>query len=118
MARWIPVLVISGAAGTGLILGVGADAHQTATGWTYPPACCKNNTVTGDCQKIPSIAVRTGPNGFTVLLRPGDHRLVTRRQVFLIPYGDEIPSGDRDFHICLHPTEDHANCFFAPPDGV
>ncbi|EHK79396.1 hypothetical protein SM0020_03470 [Sinorhizobium meliloti CCNWSX0020] len=21
------------------------------------------------------------------------------------------------FHICIHPTQDHMNCFFAPPDG-
>lgn len=95
-----------------------ADAHQAASGWTYPPACCKGDKVGGDCEQIPATTVKTGPNGFVVQLLPGDHHLVTRRQTYLIPYGDQIPSGDGNFHICLHPTEDHENCFFAPPDGM
>lgn len=89
-------------------------AHQ-ARGWTYPPACCKGSDVGGDCQRIPAETVTKGRHGFSVVLRPGDHHLVTRVLNFLIPYGDEIPSGDSDFHICLHPTQDHMNCFFAPP---
>lgn len=71
----------------------------------------------GDCERIPDGHVTKGRDGYSILLYPGDHRLVTKRQMFLIPYGDEIPSGDGDYHICLHPTEDHMNCFFAPPDG-
>jgi hypothetical protein len=102
----------------GLALPGGADAHQAASAWTYPPACCKGDAGGGDCQQIPATTVRTGPHGFVVQLFPGDHHLVTKRQVYLIPYGDQITSGDGNFHICLHPTEDHANCFFAPPDGM
>ena len=56
-------------------------------------------------------------HGYSVSLYPGDHALATRRHRFVIAYGDEMPSGDSDYHICLHPTEDHVNCFFAPPDG-
>jgi hypothetical protein len=92
-------------------------AHQTG-GWTYPLACCRGDHAGGDCERIPNSAVRAGSRGFSVVLEPGDHHLVTRRQAFLVPYGNEIPSGDGDFHICLHPSEDHMNCFFAPPYGA
>ena len=95
----------------------GAAAHDTESGWTYPPACCRGDKERGDCQEIPNASVSTGPDGFRVMLNPGDHHLVTKQHFFRIPYGDTIPSEDSDFHICLHPTEDHANCFFAPPDG-
>lgn len=71
-------------------------AHH-ALGWTYPPACCMGSDVGGDCQRIPGETVTKGRHGFSVVLRPGDHHLVTRDHFFLIPYGDEIPSGDSDF---------------------
>ncbi|KQV28522.1 hypothetical protein ASC97_04430 [Rhizobium sp. Root1203] len=99
-------------------LCVHSDAHQSGSGWTYPPACCKSRDVGGDCEAIPSTAVRKGHRGFSVYLHRGDHHLITRNQLYFIPYGDEIPSGDGDFHICLHPTEDDVNCFFAPPDST
>lgn len=95
-----------------------SHAHQPSSGWTYPPACCKGNDVGGDCDAIPSWDVRKGPRGFSVILQPGDHHLATRSHNFFIPYGDEIPSGDGNYHLCLHPTEDNVNCFFAPPDNV
>lgn len=95
----------------------GAAAHETESGWTYPPACCRGDKERGDCQEIPNTSVSAGPEGFKVLLNPGDHHLVTKQHFFRIPYGNTIPSGDSDFHICLYPTEHHANCFFAPPDG-
>lgn len=108
-----------------------SDAHQSRSAWPYPPWCCNGQDFGGDCEAIPKSQVRKGAGGFSVILHPGDHRLVTRNQLFLIPYGDEKPSGDGDFHICLQPTDDpneadgigrggryHMNCFFAPPDGV
>lgn len=95
-----------------------ADAHEAANRWTYPFACCKGDPEDGDCQRIPYAAVKNRPNGFVVTLYPGDHHRITRRHKFLIPYGNEIVSGDRDYHLCLHPTEEDVNCFFAPPEGV
>jgi len=108
-----------------------SDAHQSGSGWAYPPSCCKGKDFGGDCEAIPRSRVRKGPGAFSVILHPGDHHLVTRNQSFLIPYGNESPSGDGDFHICLQPTDEaneadgigrggryHMNCFFAPPDGV
>ncbi len=108
-----------------------SDAHQSGSGWTYPLSCCNGKDFGGDCEAIPRSQVWKGPNGFSVILHPGDHHLVTRNQLFLIPYGDESPSGDGDFHICLQPTDEpteadgigqggryRMNCFFAPPDDV
>lgn len=95
----------------------GVAAHEPDSAWTYPPACCRGDKNGGDCQEIPDARVRTAPDGYREHLNPGDHHLVTRQQLFRISYGDAIPSGDGHYHICLHPTEDHANCFFAPPYG-
>lgn len=94
------------------------EAHETRAHWKYPPACCKGNVEAGDCERIPGAGVTKGRNDFSIHLRPRDHHLATREHLFFVPYGSELPSGDSDFHLCLHPTEDHLNCFFAPPDGV
>jgi hypothetical protein len=105
---------------TALLTGVfgQSDAHTARRGWTYPPACCKGTAAGGDCQAIPHSAVKKGSRGYTVFLHPGDHRLITRQHLFFIPYGNTIPSGDENYHICLHPTEDNVNCFFAPPENA
>ena len=101
-----------------MVLVVPSDAHQAGSAWTYPLACCRGKDLGGDCDAIPAAGVRKGTRGFSVTLRPGDHPLATRNHWFFIPYGNEIPSGDGDYHICLHPTEDNVNCFFAPPDTI
>ncbi|MCY1336182.1 hypothetical protein D9M68_270270 [compost metagenome] len=124
-ALWVPFAVLS------MGLFASSDAHMAAGGWTYPPACCNGNDVDGDCQAIPSSDVTEGPFGFAIHLHPGDHHLVTRNQLLLIPYGTEIPSHDSNYHICLQPTDDpseaagmgqngkyRVNCFFVPPDSV
>lgn len=95
-----------------------AAAHDAESGWTYPPACCKAHQLHGDCDAIPTPSVRLGRRGFSVFLHAGDHPLATRPHLFFIPYGDEIPSGDDRYHICLHPSENDVNCFFAPPGSV
>ena len=75
-------------------------------------------TETGDCQSIPYATVTPRPNGFVVLLGPGDHNRVTHQDRYFVPYDSVLPSQDHDYHICLHPTEEDANCFFAPPDSM
>ncbi|TAU37644.1 hypothetical protein ELI43_34085 [Rhizobium leguminosarum] len=90
------------------------DAHQADSGWTYPPACCNAHD---DCEAIPAQDISRGTRGFSVFLHAGDHHLATKPHFFFIPYGDEIPSGDGRYHICLHPTENDVNCFFSPPDS-
>lgn len=112
--------VISGSLCSFALLGflAGSDAHQTVSGWVYPPACCQVSGVRGDCQAISSVNVTKSTHGYFILVHPGDHHLATRYHRFFVPYGDEIPSGDQNYHISLHPTEDNLNCFFAPPDAV
>lgn len=95
-----------------------AWAHETASGWTYPPACCHGDLERGECQAIPESAVNEHGGGWSIVLEPGDHRKVTHRNRYFVPYGSEIPSGDSDYHICLHPTEEHENCFFVPPGAM
>jgi hypothetical protein len=107
------LLVIAIVAGTPL-----SDAHQSASGWAYPPACCHGDADGGECQSIPGHAVVERDGGWSIVLNPGDHRKVTHRNRYFVPYGSEIPSGDSDYHICLHPTEEHENCFFVPPDAM
>ena len=94
------------------------DAHQAVGNWTYPPACCRGNDIGGDCEAISSINVTRSTHGYFILVHPGDHHLATRYHRFFVPYGEEIPSGDENYHICLYPTEDNLNCFFAPPNAV
>lgn len=95
-----------------------AWAHRTASGWSYPPACCHGDIESGECQAIPDRSVQEKGGGWSIVLQPGDHRKVTHRNSYFVPYGSEIPSGDSDYHICLHPSEEHANCFFVPPGAM
>lgn len=99
-------------------LATPASAHQAASGWTYPPACCHGDAEHGECQAIPERAVKENGGGWSIVLEPGDHRKVTHRNRYFVPYGSEIRSGDGNYHICLHPTEEHENCFFVPPDAM
>lgn len=98
-------------------LGVVSEtyAHRASRDWTYPPGCCRGTEVGGDCVALPSEDVKPGRDGFSISVHPGDHPIVTKRQLFFIPYGRERPSGDGSYHICLNPTENDLNCFFAPP---
>lgn len=102
----------------GALCSPGVNAHDAGTGWYYPPSCCDGNGAIGDCQVIPANSVTEAPDGFAVVLFPGDHHLVTRKQSFRIPYGSEIRSGDGNYHICLYPTQATVFCFFAPPGSV
>ena len=95
----------------------GALAHDAASGWAYDPFCCNGDSETGDCQMIPSKSVKMTPNGYRVTLVPGDHRLVTRYHVFLLPLTKAMHSGDGDYHLCLFPNEDTPRCFYAPEMG-
>ncbi|BCG96901.1 hypothetical protein [Mesorhizobium sp. 131-2-1] len=113
MAGWEGVIATAAA-----LEDVSAFAHSADIGWTYPPACCHGNLKTGECGKIPSVAVTPRPDGYVIILRPGDHQKVTHQDRYFVPYDSVLPSGDDDFHICLHPTEEDENCFFAPADAI
>ncbi|MGF9691917.1 MULTISPECIES: hypothetical protein [unclassified Rhizobium] len=89
-------------------------AHETATGWQYDAYCCNGNEHSGDCQMISTRNVRVISGGYEILLRPGDHRLITRNHDFKIPQSQARRSRDEQYHLCLYPNEDTLRCFYAP----
>jgi hypothetical protein len=93
------------------------SAHDAPAGWSYEPFCCNGDNHTGDCQMIPSKSVKVTPRGYRVTLLPGDHRLVTRAHVFMLPMTKAMQSGDGEYHLCLFPNEDTPRCFYAPEMG-
>lgn len=119
--RWGRVIlwVIAGI-GFAMILGAVTDdarAHHSELGMKYDTWCCNGDGHSGDCQEIPSSAVKPIEGGWQVTLVPGDHRLVTRVHVFQIPQSNTRMSSDGRFHACLYPDENTLRCFYAPPMG-
>jgi hypothetical protein len=76
-----------------------AAAHETHTGWAYPPHCCSNR----DCSEIDAIRVRVTPNGYVV---DGVH---------LVYFRDALRSPDSQYHACYLRAWAAPRCFFAPP---
>ncbi|WP_246712827.1 hypothetical protein [Rhizobium sp. BK399] len=98
-----------------LVAATAAKAHHAPSGFQYEAFCCNGNGENGDCQPIPSQAVRPAGGGYQIALKPGDHRLVTRPHLFLVPQSRALESPDGQFHLCLFPNEDTVRCFYAPP---
>ncbi len=103
-----------------LIFPTAVSAHD----W-YDTFCCNGDEMTGDCSVIPGTSVTATEGGWTVHLRPGEHRKVTKPQSYFVPYrgaGNPPPyerdSQDNDFHACLWPNEDHLRCLYVPPMGM
>ncbi|MDK4725448.1 hypothetical protein [Rhizobium phaseoli] len=104
-------------AAIGMAFAAAAQAHHAPSGFAYDPYCCNGDGESGDCQSISSKTVRALHEGYEVTLLPGDHRLVTRRHVYLIPQAQTKESPDGAYHLCLFPNEDTVRCFYAPPLG-
>lgn len=115
-------IVISIAA-TGIAAGmmiVAATGFVWSHDW-YPVSCCWSPSnapagILGDCSEIPTHAVREGPNGYEVTLRPGEHPQVDRPVSFTFPYADAQVSPDGLYHVCLRKTLE-PRCFFAGARG-
>lgn len=107
MVRGLLTLVVLACAGV-------AAAHDAPTGWKYDPYCCNGDGVTGDCQMIPSRTVKVVQGGFQITLEPGDHHLVTRNHIFMMPQRKTMRSPDGAYHLCLFPNENTPRCFYAP----
>jgi hypothetical protein len=107
--RSIPILVVVASAFPSSLF-----AHEALTGWKYEAFCCNGNEHNGDCQMISTKNVRVTPQGYDISLRPGEHRLVTRRHDFSVPQSQTRRSGDEEYHLCLYPDEDTLRCFYAP----
>ncbi|MBY5838569.1 hypothetical protein J3P71_22700 [Rhizobium leguminosarum] len=104
-------------AAIGMAFATAAHAHHAPSGFTYERYCCNGDGDNGDCQRISSKTVHHREEGYEVTLLPGDHRLATRRHVFLIPQAQTRESPDGSYHLCLFPNEDTVRCFYAPPMG-
>ena len=74
--------------------------------------------MTGDCQMIPTTTVKVVAGGYEITIAPGQHRLATRGHTFFVEQSRARMSKDSDYHLCLWPTEDEVQCFFAPPFGA
>lgn len=97
-----------------LLLALPAAAHEAPTGWSYSTFCCSGR----DCAEAPSGAVTITPDGFAIVLQPGEHPMVTQRTFkALVPFGDKslLQSGDEFFHVCI--VSGAVRCFYAPPMG-
>jgi len=97
-----------------------AYAHMAPSGWVYPSWCCSAargvpGRMTGDCAPIPHEAVQIMETGFQITLKPGDHPLVTKVNVYFIAFDKVRQSQDNDYHVCLYPTEASLRCLFIPP---
>jgi hypothetical protein len=66
---------------------------------------------------ISSSNVQIVDGGYQVTLAPGDHRLATRRHVFLLSQDLTRRSKDGEYHLCLFPDENTPRCFYAPDMG-
>lgn len=94
-----------------------AMAHEMPSGFRYDRYCCNGDGRTGDCQMISNQTVSLIHEGYRVVLSPGDHRLVTRPHIFVVPPSRTMRSPDGSYHLCLFPNEDTVRCFYAPPLG-
>lgn len=97
----LPWPTLLGAALVGLALIAGAVALATrpaaAHSW-YDAACCSGQ----DCAPVETAEIEETPDGYRVVLEPGDHPLVTRRLERLISKTspDLRWSHDAGWHVC------------------
>lgn len=89
-----------------------AQAHE----W-YPSRCCWSPQTApagrlGDCDAIPTSAVKVGPDGYVVTLNPGDHPMVKEPLTFVFPYDKTETSLDGGYHVCFSSIM-KPRCFFA-----
>lgn len=111
--EWLFAIALAALA-FGLIVWPGPlRAHEAPSGWAYPAQCCSNR----DCTEVPASRVTEGPEGYRVVLVPGDHAFVKAQVSFLIPYDQAKPSPDGVYHICINEAMKML-CFFAGAKGA
>src|SRR6185312_1997266 len=94
-----------------------AHAHMSPMGMQYDGWCCRGTDQHGDCAPIPATSVHATPDGWVIVLHPGDHPMVTKTHTYTKKYGEERESTDGSFHACLYPDESTLRCFYASPPG-
>lgn len=96
---------------------ISARAHDAPSGIPYPARCCWSPEAApagrpGDCDEIPTKAVKVGPEGYIVTLSPGDHPMVKAPLRVVVPYEKAEPAQDGMYHICFA-YDMSVRCFFA-----
>jgi hypothetical protein len=88
-------------------------------GWDYDPGCCRSaQQPTGDCAPIASEYVTERPDGYHINIPVGGHpKLITKGYSGIVPYGQERPSPEGNYHICLTTDGAHRFCFYAGSKG-
>jgi hypothetical protein len=88
-------------------------------GWDYDPGCCRSaQQPTGDCAPIASEYVTERPDGYHIDIPVGGHpKLITKGYSGIVPYGQERPSPEGNYHICLTTDGAHRFCFYAGSKG-
>lgn len=101
MNRLIFSLVAAGALFVGAL---DAPAHDAASGWTYPLACCSDF----DCREIPADWVEERPEGYRIVIT-GEVIPMTSRKIRNSP--------DGVFHWCSVQGKNDGKtiCLFVPP---
>lgn len=81
-----------------------AGAHQAATGWAYPQACCSDQ----DCREVPASMVKESPEGYEIG-PTGEVVDYDDRRVRMSP--------DGIYHWCSIAGKDDSRtiCLFVPP---
>ena len=89
------------------------DVNGNPLGWNFEQWCCQER----DCSVVPDQTVKPIGGGLQITLMPGDHPLVTRKQVFQIQQSKLRKSPDGRTYVCLYPTEANLRCVYHPPMG-
>jgi len=116
-SRFWRILWIMLAVGIAMVVwAASAEAHS----W-YPTRCCWSPQTApsgrlGDCDAIPTVRVKEGPNGYEVSLVPGDHPMVKEPISFVVAYDDADVSLDGGYHVCFNSLM-QVRCFFAGSRG-
>jgi hypothetical protein len=93
----------------------GALAHDAPSGWEYDLSCCS----TRDCAPVPP--PRVTPDGLVFTVPKGRHPATMDAPLTVrVPHNDRAikPSGDGDWHLCIHPELKTFYCAYQPPGGV
>ena len=87
-----------------IVAGVPASAHDAASGWKYPLACCSDF----DCREVAEADVVEGPQGYVIKVT-GEVIPMTSRKVRNSP--------DGQFHWCsvAGKADGKTICLFVPP---
>lgn len=96
-----------------LLAAGSAYGHTAPSGMEYSAYCCSGT----DCAPIPTKAVKAVSGGYQVSVGPGDHPMLTRPHVFLVPYDKVKESTDGGMHACFFPNEDTLRCLYVPPQS-